>query len=703
MNRIAARSLAYGTGLLVLMTLGWILTGHAARPLKSEIPLPTDWSHNHVIYSQPASAEHARIIERDPRYWHEVYRQGQSKVLNPEASFLMPDSSATGPDWSQNLGANAAPGRGNFPAKFTFSSTTANCGSAATPDYVVYTTGVKGSGTQASVVGFDNLYSGCGGTVPSVYWAYNTGGVILTSPVLSIDGSQVAFVQTSGSPTGQASLILLKWKASTTQTVSAPGAPNIVPNNTYRTCPTLPCMTVVALHDGNNNPVDDRTSSAYYDYLNDVVWVGDATGWLHKVTGVFLGSPKEVSTGGFPVQVFNGGALSSPVYDLRSNTVFVGDAGGFFNRVSATGVLTKSAQFDFGAGLLEGPVLDGTIGKVYVFASNDGTVTTTCANVACAAVYVLPVAFASGATGSKVQVGTSRASGTNANLLYIGGFDSTYYRSTGGTGDLYVCGATGSNPVLYRIPITSGSPGTPVALGTLSIGGARPACSPVTDFMNPFASGGATEHVYLSTQNRGLPTACANAGCIMNLLDTPWKASTQFNAGQQILVVQGTTAVIETAIVGGKTGAATPVWPTNPAFKTFDGTVTWLSQGQTTFNPLATWQANQGHGNLARIFDGTNVQVLPAAGISGGTVPVWNTTVGGATVDGTATWLNAGPLPNSTLPATSGTGGIIIDNTVNSTTLAGASQVYFFTLGSQVCGTSGTGRCAIQASQSKLQ
>jgi hypothetical protein len=703
MKGIGARSLGYGAGLVALMALGWILTGHAAKALKRDIPLPTDWSHNHVIFTQPASEEQARLIGEDPRYWQEVYRQGQSKVLSPEVSALIRQSSAPGGDWSQNLGAAASPGRGNYPAKFAFSSSTANCGSATTPDYVVYTTGVIGSGTQASVVAFDNLYSGCGGTVPSVYWAYNTGGLILTSPVISRDGTQVAFAQTSGSPAGQASLVILKWKSSLTQTVGSPGVPTVVSNALYRAC-VAPCMTQVSLRDGSNVAVDDRTSSPYYDYTNDIAWVGGANGWLHKLTGVFLGTPAEVRTGGFPVQVNNGNTLSNPVYDHVSLNVLVGDAGGFFHRVPAAGgATTTSAQLDFGAGLVESPILDVTNSFIYVFASNDGTTTASCANLACAAVYKLTTTFASGATGSKVQVGTSRASGVASNPLFIGGFDRNYYNSVGGTGNLYVCGATGTNPVLFRVPITAGTLGAPLAIGTLTIGGARPACSPVTDFLNPFAAGGAAEHLYFSVQTRGLPTACANAGCTMNFVDTPWQASTQFNVGRQVLVVQGATALINTAIVAGKTGASASVWPTNAAVKTFDGGVTWLSHGSTTFSPLAAWLAGHNYGNLARIFDGTNVQVLPSAGRSGGTVPVWNTTVGGSTVDNTATWLNAGPLPNAALPAASGTGGIIIDNTVNSATLAGASQVYFFTLGSQACGTSGTGICAIQASQSKLQ
>jgi hypothetical protein len=42
-----------------------------------------------------------------------------------------------------------------------------------------------------------------------------------------------------------------------------------------------------------------------------------------------------------------------------------------------------------------------------------------------------------------------------------------------------------------------------------------------------------------------------------------------------------------------------------------------------------------------------------------------------------------------------------VDNEVNGT-LAGTSQIYFTTLSDQVCGTSGTGGCAVQASQPGL-
>jgi len=712
MNGTAPRFLRLGVSLSGLVVLGWVLTGQAARPAGHGIHLPTDWTHSHVVFSRPATEDQARVVGEDPRYWQQWYRQNATRTIwddpsNPgDATSMSPGS---GGDWSQNLGSNATPGAGNYPAKFSFSTSTANCGSAATPDYVVYSTGLLGAGAQASIVAYDNLYAGCTGTKPSVYWAYNTGGLILTSPVLSLDGTQVAFVQTSGSPAGQAGLVLLKWKASATETVVSPGVPTVVSNALYHAC-LAPCMTEVFLH-GGGVAVDDRTSSPFYDYANDIAWVGGANSWLHKITGVFKGilPPTEVSTGGFPVHVNPGNptSLSDPVYDHTSKNVFVGDAGGFFYRVaSATGTTAiKTSQLDFGAGFPQSPVLDQTNGRLYVFASSDGTANCT-AGKACAAVYLLSTTFAAGATGSKVTVGNSVVVGTSPdpNPLYIGGFDSTYFSSVGGTGNLYVCGNTGGGPTLYRVPISAGAFGAAVSVALLTPSN-NIACSPVTDFSNPNASPGKAEHVFFSVQNKGRPTACANKGCMMNFVDTPWQASTHYNVGQQILALRtaNSTLYIRVAVGAGTSGATMPVWPVTVGGTTVDGGVTWLNQGPTTATPLAGWTANHGYGGQARIFDGTNVEVTPTAGTSGASVPTWNTTVGGNTSDGTVTWTNAGPWPNAGLTATSGTGGIIIDNAVSSGTMAGASQVYFFTLGNQACGTSGTGGCAVQASQSKLQ
>ena len=54
-------------------------------------------------------------------------------------------------------------GGGGYPAKYSFLTTSANCDSTATPDFVAYNTGLAGSATQASIIAYDNLYSGCSG------------------------------------------------------------------------------------------------------------------------------------------------------------------------------------------------------------------------------------------------------------------------------------------------------------------------------------------------------------------------------------------------------------------------------------------------------------------------------------------------------------------------------------------------------------
>lgn len=709
MNGTATRFIKFGAGILGLVTLGWILTGYA-KPGEEEMPyhegVPTDWSHTHVIFSKPATDEEARELGKEPRYWQQLYRRELVRTLadpsNETLGQVEPAAHAasSGGLWSENLGRNAAPGAGNYPAKFSYSLTTANCGSATTPDYVVYSTGLQGSGNQASVVAYDNIYKGCTGTVPSVYWAYNTGGLILTSPIMSLDGTQVAFVQTSNAQT--ASLVLLKWQASTTETVSSPGVPALEPTGgAYRGC-SAPCMLEIPLRDGAHTNFDDRTSSLFYDFTNDVGWVGGATGWLVKLTGLFNGTPAEVTTGGFPVQLEAGqDPLYNPVYDQKSKNVFVGDGAGFLYKVAATGAaVTKSAQLDFGTGL-EDVVLNQTNGLVYAFASSDGTANCT-GGTACAAVYVFGTNFASGSSGSKAILGQSVVKGaaTNPNPLYLGAFDSAYLNSVGGTGNMYVCGNTGARPTLYRLPITSGTLGTAVAISLLTASG-KPSCSPITDFPNPNASVSKRELIFFSVQNLGIP--CASSGCLMNFVSLPWQPKTSYKSGEEVLVLNTTnnTLYIQTAISSsGTSGSVVPAWPIAAAAKTTDGTVTWLNQGGTVVQPLGGWTANTTFGTLTRINDGKNVEICLSTGRSGTTGPTWNLTAGGTTTDGTITWINAGPWPNVGLTLNGGAGGVVIDG---SSSFAGASQVYFFTLGNNTCSTSGgTGDCAMQASQSSL-
>src|SRR5690348_17183398 len=172
-----------GLSLCGLMFLGWVLTGQAAKsPLQG---LPTDWSHNHVIFTHPSSTAQEALIGQDPRYWQQRYRREIPREFPMErfqtaARVFKTTQPSSAGLWAEDLGASGVAGPANYPAKYSFSLTTANCGNTSKPDYVVYSTGLLGSGTQASIVAFDNIYSGCSGTVPSIYWALNTGGLILT-------------------------------------------------------------------------------------------------------------------------------------------------------------------------------------------------------------------------------------------------------------------------------------------------------------------------------------------------------------------------------------------------------------------------------------------------------------------------------------------------------------------------------------------
>ena len=214
MNGTASRFLRLGVSLSGLMVLGWVLTGQAAKPARHGIPLPTDWSHSHLIFSRPGSPELLARVSEDPRYQQQIHRREQMLTLPASvgadafpAAILKANGKTFSRDWSEDLGSLASVGpvlAGIYPAKYSFSSTTANCST----DYVVYSTGLSGSGTQANIVAFDNLYSGCGGTVPTLYWAYNTAGQVLTSPVPSLDGTQIAFVQTDTGNVGTLMMIV---------------------------------------------------------------------------------------------------------------------------------------------------------------------------------------------------------------------------------------------------------------------------------------------------------------------------------------------------------------------------------------------------------------------------------------------------------------------------------------------------------------
>ena len=698
----STRALRVVAGLVGLVTLGWILTGHAARPAGSrpaEMGVPTDWSHRHVIFSQPLNAEQAVRVAADPRYWQQWYRdnmvrEAPQRTSAPSGGFALfqpsvgINAASLQNDWSKDLGTSGTVGAGNFPAKYAFSTTKAKC--APNPDFVVFPTGLLGSSTQASIVAFYNIYTGCAGV--KVDWAYDTGGQIITSPVFSQDGTQLAFIQTVG--VDDTFFTLLKWKFSGTQTVAHPGILTSAGTAAaYASC-TTPCMFTIRLKGGDGFFSDDSNSSVFYDYTGDTAWVGDNHGWIHKYHPVFLGAPAEVRSGPWPVQVNPGNpaALASPSHDVSRGNLFVGDAGGFLYKVNTStspGQVIQSAQVDFGTGVDGGPIIDVTSQFVYVFASSDGT--KACAGATpCAAVYQFPENFISGATGTKVVVGSAGPSLTPP-PLFDGQFDSAYRNSVTASGSFYVCGNSGVAPTLYKIPVTAGVFGTPVT--GPAVASASTGCSPITDVLNPNIAGGATEWVYVSTQNSGAGNSCASAGCLMNFKNRPWTAGTAFGAKVEVLDPHFQVQVVKTA---GTSGAVAPAWNTTLGGTTNDGTVVWVNQGPHSASH-ASWAASTHFNVGTEIIDtNKNIQLVTTAGTTGAAHPNWPQGVGAPVPDNTVRWLNVGPLATVSVSESGGTSGMIMDSTV-----IGSDNVYFSTQGTQAC-SDGTGGCAVQVPQDVL-
>jgi hypothetical protein len=163
-----------------------------------------DWSHHHTVYPRVGPIQSLIALQHDPRAlqsWQAASRRAWFRY-NYFRNFQHNHGSIRA-DWNISLGVGGmAPAM--FPAKFTFDTTAApSCAN----DFIVYSVNATGSSTQPNIVGFNNLYSGTGGSVgicnraavtnddgisATTLWSYNitaAGGQVPTSPALSSDGT----------------------------------------------------------------------------------------------------------------------------------------------------------------------------------------------------------------------------------------------------------------------------------------------------------------------------------------------------------------------------------------------------------------------------------------------------------------------------------------------------------------------------------
>jgi len=534
---------------------GWLLLGsaivcvvlllaklRAAGPQDFATPthMTTDWSSRHLVYSGQPKGPNGWAAMQDPRYRrHRSIYEEHGEFAADGAEFnewrvrewrrYWPFRSAAQPslrrDWQFSMGPNALTGSPNndfsFPAKFTFDI---NAAPSCTNDFVVFTTGLAGAtGGQASIVALNQLYSGtglggtgiCGTGQPSVMWAYKTGlagdnnGVNYTSPVLSFDGTKVAFVEYSANGFGGAILKILKWVAGQ-GTVSAAVAPTpITSGSPWSTCPATgtSCLFSLAFSGGST----DVQSSPFYDYTADNLYVGDDGGRLHKFTGVFKGTPAEVTTGGWPFSIGSGNYITGPVYDSVSGNIFAADGLSSLHYIRDTGSTVGTCASGSppcigtpsllvsdvnGIGVFDPPTVDQTSQRVFVFTSYSPT-----DNAA--------VVQANTALGAAVDTPFQGS----YNNIYSGAFDKNYNSGSYSTGFLYACG---TNPLgLYRIGFNSaGVMNSTAAAGSVNLelsGDSGTYCSPITEILN-----GSNDYLFFGLQDLGSPAGCSN-GCLLGL------------------------------------------------------------------------------------------------------------------------------------------------------------------------------------------
>lgn len=465
---------------------------------------PQDWSSRHLVMPGLRAEDALAAGDHDPRYvYNMVMRQVAVERFRHRRRQHRREMQI---DWAVSLENGYVP-QNQFPAKYRFDVATDDCNA----DYIVFGLTVT-SGTQANLVGINNLYTGattpCNSGSPWVAFAYNTvtqsGGQIKTSPAISKDGTKVAFVESTSSGSYFHVLVLpspIPTPPAQDGTVLSPLTP------TSCTTPTTAgCMTSLTIQ----TSATDSNSSPWVDYATDTAYVGADNGVLYKITPVFGGgAPALVSTGGWPVTVstYPTKVLTAPVVDDRAGSIFIGDGEGYLYSVSlASPSGTYAAQVEVGwathgagTGVVDPPIAvtdpaNSTTDQVFVF--------TGCSIVLGigGSVSQVPANFTNSTTlttSNTVDLGSASGTGdcTGKNV-HSGAFDNAFWLNGSTSGHMIACGfvnngGTPAKPQMYFFPFASNVI-TSTGSSTFVINNTKgDECSPLTEF-----SDGVTDRLF---------------------------------------------------------------------------------------------------------------------------------------------------------------------------------------------------------------
>jgi hypothetical protein len=558
----------------LMMTLGVSLVAQSVDDARNEslhLGYPQDWSSRHLLMPGMQAEKVLKAGEHDPRY---VYNMVMRQVATNNLRHPVKRKAPVKIDWSVSLENGYVP-QNQFPSKFRFSVNGENCDS----DYVLYGLTLN-SGTTANIVGINNLYTSatpaCNSGKPWVAFAYytvtQTGGQIKTSPVLSADGTKVAFVESTTKGSYFHVLVLpnpIPTPPSQVGSVLTPQTPTSCTKPT-----TQNCMTTLTIETAATN----SNSSPWVDYNTDTAYVGADNGLLYKITPVFGGgAPALVSDpSNWPVTVSKqtDSILTAPVVDDPSGMIFLGDGEGYLYSVKLTNpAKTFVAQQTIGwathgagTGVVDPPIVvtdpaNPNTDQVFAF--------TGCSNVVGigGAITQLPANFTTGVptTSNTVNMGSATGAGDcTGNNLHSGTFDNAFWLNGSTTGHMIACGFlnAGGNPAapeMYFFPFASNVI-TSTGSSTYAIDASKgQECSPLTEFYNGttdmlfYGVGSATTTSYV--QSSTITTSLTTPNCTSPPTSTCVNAPTALGGTSGIVIDNqlsngGTNIYFSTLAVG---------------------------------------------------------------------------------------------------------------------------------------------------------
>lgn len=443
-------------GFLFLASGLWAQEAAAPR----HVGFPQDWSEHNVVFSLDGLAKYPNLIYQEPRVLHQVMQRFQ--VRNPSL-FSGVDAGAESlinsthhRDWSVNLvRGRVAPNM--FPAKYSFDP---GLPPSCQNDYVVFGLNVSGkTGGQANLIGINNLYAGTGGicTGPTVMFAYNvttaTGGIVSTSPVISEDGTKIAFVESvSGSTSAVFHVLTFTAGQGTIAGAAAPGA----------------AMTSLTF----STAAISTTSSPWVDYASDTAYVADDGGFVYQITGVFHGTPTLSGTP-WPVSV-SGGRLSPTVLDNRLGMLMIGGRNGNLYQINITNGALATLPVGKSGTIVAPPIVDVTNGTTFIESSNDGT-----------SAVLVEADTATLTQLAKARIGQGANAGGTVNILQPA-LSNDYYNNPS-TGVIRLCGTGTSDttPWQYAFGFTGRTMNITPTFSQQLLTSTAAGCTDWTEFYNP--------------------------------------------------------------------------------------------------------------------------------------------------------------------------------------------------------------------------